>query len=106
MQVISVCSAVSGEGKTSVSSQLAVSIARATGEPVLLIDGDMRAPDVHQIFEIPLSPGLTTVLDGRTSLEESINRSWSDHVHILPAGELDKSPHKLLGNSRPAGLTR
>ena len=97
MQVLSVCSAVSGEGKTSVSSQLAVSIARATGQPVLLIDGDMRAPDIHEIFEIPLSPGLSDVLDRRTSLEESINRSWSEHVHLLPAGILDKSPHKLLG---------
>lgn len=97
MQVISVCSAVSGEGKTSVASQLAVSIARATGQPVLLIDGDMRAPDIHQIFEIPLQPGLSDVLDGKTSLEESINRSWSEHVHLLSAGELEKSPHKLLG---------
>ena len=97
MQVISVCSAVSGEGKTSVSSQLAVSIARATGQPVLLIDADMRAPDIHSIFEVPLSPGLADVLDDRESLEKSINRSWSEHVHLLPAGELDKSPHKLLG---------
>lgn len=97
LQVIAVCSAVSGEGKTSVSSQLAVSIARATGQPVLLVDGDMRAPDVHQIFEIPLSPGLVDVLDGQKSLEDSINRTWSEHVHLLPAGELEKSPHKLLG---------
>jgi capsular exopolysaccharide synthesis family protein len=99
IQVLAVCSAVSGEGKTSVSSQLAVSIARATGQPVLLIDGDMRAPDVHHIFDIPLSPGLADVLDHEVSLEEAINRSWSEHVHLLPAGELAKSPHKLLGNS-------
>ena len=97
VQVIAVCSAVSGEGKTSVSSQLAVSIARATGQPILLIDGDMRAPDIHQIFEVPRSPGLADVLDGKCSVESAINRDWSDHVHILPAGELDKSPHKLLG---------
>jgi len=99
MQILSVCSAVSGEGKTSVSSQLAVSIARSTGQPILLIDGDMRAPDIHQIFEIPLSPGLADVLDGEISLEKAINREWSEHVHLLPAGELMKSPHKLLGNS-------
>ena len=99
MQVISICSAVSGEGKTSVSSQLAVSIARATGQPVLLIDADMRAPDIHQIFEVPLSPGLADVLDQRDSLEKSINRSWSDHVHLLPAGVLDKRPTQTAGNS-------
>ncbi len=98
IQVLSVASAVSGEGKTSVASQLAVSIARATGQPVLLIDGDMRSPDVHQIFDIPLGPGLADVLDGNISLEEAINRSWSEHVHLLSAGELNKSPHKLLGS--------
>ena len=97
VQVLAVASAVSGEGKTSVASQLAVSIARATGQPVLLIDGDMRKPDIHQIFEVPLSPGLADVLDDATRLDEAINRSWSEHVHILPAGELTKSPHKLLG---------
>ena len=99
LQVLAVCSAVSGEGKTSVASQLAVSIARATGQPVLLVDGDMRAPDIHQIFEVPLAPGLCDVLDEEISLEEAINRSWSEHVHLLPAGELKKSPHKLLGTS-------
>ncbi len=99
MQVIAVASAVSGEGKTSVSSQLAVSIARATGQPVLLVDGDMRAPDIHSIFDVPNTPGLVDVLGENASLEEAINRSWSEHVHLLPAGELDKSPHKLLGTA-------
>lgn len=99
LQVIAVCSAVSGEGKTSVSSQLAVSIARATGQPVLLIDGDMRASDIHQIFDIPCSPGLADVLNQDVSLEDAINRTWSEHVHLLPAGELTKSPHKLLGTA-------
>ena len=97
IQTIAVCSATSGEGKTSVSSQLAVSIARATGKPTLLIDGDMRSPDIHRIFQIPLQPGLSEVLDGDTKLEDAINRSWSDHIHLLPAGELKKNPHKLLG---------
>ena len=67
--------------------------------PTLLIDGDMRAPDIHQIFEIPLSAGLADVLDGKVALDDAINRSWSEHVHLLPAGELSKSPHKLLGSS-------
>lgn len=104
IQVIAVASAVSGEGKTSVSSQLAVSIARATGQPVLLIDGDMRAPDIHSIFEIEMTPGLSDVLDGKATPDEAINRQWSEHVHILPAGRLEKSPHKLLGSPAFANL--
>jgi capsular exopolysaccharide synthesis family protein len=97
-QVLAVASAISGEGKTSIASQLAVSIARATGQPVLLIDGDMRAPDIHKIFDLPLGPGLAEVLDRKVSLEDAINRAWSEHLHILPAGELHMNPHKLIGS--------
>lgn len=97
VQVMAVASAVSGEGKTSVSSQLAVSLARATGKPVLLIDGDMRSPDIHNIFQIQRIPGLAEVLGGKCRLEDAINRSWSDAVHLLPAGDLHCSPHKLMG---------
>ena len=98
LEVIAVASAVSGEGKSSVASQLAVSLARASGGPVLLIDGDMRSPDLHRIFEIPVEPGLADVLEQRIELDKAICRSWSEQVHILPAGKLEKSPHKLLGS--------
>jgi capsular exopolysaccharide synthesis family protein len=100
MQVLAVSSAVSGEGKSSVASQLAVSLARASGRTTLLIDGDMRSPDLHHIFQIDLGPGLAEVLSGGCKISECINQSWSEKVHILPAGELMKSPHKLLGGKR------
>jgi capsular exopolysaccharide synthesis family protein len=96
VKVIAVTSAIHGEGKSSISSQLAVSLGRATGGPVLLVDGDLRAPDVHRIFKIHNSVGLATVLEGTTTLDEAINSSWSDQVHLLPAGRLSKSPHKLI----------
>jgi capsular exopolysaccharide synthesis family protein len=96
-KVLAVASAVHGEGKTSVVSQLAVSLARACGEPTLLIDADMRAPDIHRIFQIPCEPGLAKVLDHRCTIQEAIDTSWSELVHLLPAGKLHKSPHKLLG---------
>lgn len=97
LQVIAICSAVAAEGKTSVSSQLAISLARASGQPALLIDGDMRAPDLHGVFEVPNEPGLMHVLSGDVSAQVAINRNWSEHVHILPAGNLTTSPHNLLG---------
>ena len=100
IQVLVVSSAVSGEGKTSVASQLAVSLARASGLPTLLIDGDMRSPDLHRIFQVKGSPGLAEVLADQCELESAINRDWSEHVHILPAGKMTKSPHKLVGCSR------
>jgi len=98
LRVVAVASAANHEGKTSVAAQLAVSFARASGEPTLLIDGDMRSPDVHRVFQIPLEPGLSQVLSGKCGLEEAIVTSWSANVHLLPAGKLAGSPHKLLGN--------
>ncbi len=100
IQVLVISSAVSGEGKTSVASQLAVSLARASGLPTLLIDGDMRSPDLHRIFQIEIRPGLTDVLSNQCELDEAINRQWSDNVHILPAGHLTRNPHKLMGSDR------
>lgn len=98
VRILAVCSSIHGEGKTSVASQLAVSIARSTGELTLLIDADMRSPDIHQIFNVPNEPGLTKLLDGRCAVQDAIVTAWSDQVHLLPAGKLHKSPHKLLGS--------
>jgi len=98
MKVLAVTSASKQEGKTSISSQLAVSIARASGAPTLLIDGDMRSPDIHNVFEIPLEPGFAQVLGRECTLEDAIVTGWNEHLHILPAGRLLASPHKLLGN--------
>lgn len=97
LRVLAVTSAISREGKTSLAAQLAASIARATGQPTLLIDGDMRSPDMHEIFGLELSPGLAEVLQGECQLEEAIETSFSDKLHILTAGRLRTSPHRLLG---------
>jgi capsular exopolysaccharide synthesis family protein len=98
MRVLAVTSAVNHEGKTSVAVQLAISLARSTREPLLLIDGDMRSPDVHRVFQAPLEPGLAMVLAGACTLEEAIVTNASADIHLLPAGRLRVSPHQLLGN--------
>jgi capsular exopolysaccharide synthesis family protein len=97
MRVFSVTSAVSGEGKTSLASQLAVSIARSTGKKVLVIDGDMRSPDVHSIFQSRLEPGLADVLSGACRLDDAIQTGLPGGVHVLAAGRLAANPHKLVG---------
>lgn len=100
VRVISVTSATSKEGKTSLSTQLAVSIAIASGKPTLLIDGDMRAPDIHEIFDGPLGPGLAEVLEGKATSEEAIATHYGEFLHIMPAGKLRASPHALVGSGR------
>jgi len=98
MRVLAISSATSREGKTSLASQLAISIARATNEPTLLLDGDMRSPDVHWIFGVQQGPGLVELLRNECSLDEAIEVGFSEKLHILPAGTLSTSPHCLCGS--------
>lgn len=103
-RVLAVTSAISREGKTSLAAQLAVSVASATNRPTLLIDGDMRSPDLHRIFDIDLSPGLCEVLKGECNVEEALETGFSETLHLLTAGNLNVSPHRLLGGNKFADL--
>lgn len=98
VKILAVTSAVSREGKTSLAAQLVVSLAGATGKRTLLIDCDMRSPDIHRIFDIERGPGLAEVLGGTCAVEDAIHTEFSDSIHLLPAGTLTTSPHRLLGN--------
>jgi len=104
MRVLAVTSGVKGEGKTSVATQLAVSLSRASGKRTLLVDGDMRSPDVHRLLGLSVSPGLAEVLQGEHSTKDAINTQWHDLVDVLPGGKLASSPHKLLGNGEWTAL--
>ena len=97
MQVLAITSASTAEGKTSIASQLSLSIARFTQAPTLLIDADMRRPDVHSIFDIPLEPGLAEVLAGSCPFDDALVTAWTSQLDILPAGKLRSNPHDLVG---------
>jgi capsular exopolysaccharide synthesis family protein len=99
-KVFTITSALSGEGKTSVSCQLVVSLARSTSSRVLLIDGDLRAPDVHHVFGRPMTAGLVGYLNGVSDWRELVDRDWNDSIHILTSGYLKGSPHRILSNGR------
>lgn len=100
VRVIAVTSAVSREGKTSLGVQLAISVARASSERTLLIDGDMRSPDLHRSFDVDRSPGLADLLEGKCSVAEAVRSTESPNIDVLPAGNLTTSPHRVMGNGR------
>jgi len=103
-RVLAVTSSISREGKTSLAAQLAVSIASSTGKPTLLIDGDMRSPDIHRIFDVDCGPGLADVLSGKCPVEEAIETEFSSRLHLLTAGRLSASPHQLVGGGEFAAM--
>jgi polysaccharide biosynthesis transport protein len=62
------------------------------------VDGDMRAPKIHRVFDLENQLGLADVLAGRCTLDEAIVTDCDDLLHVLPAGRLQGSPHKLVAN--------
>jgi capsular exopolysaccharide synthesis family protein len=98
--IVVITSAGPGEGKSVVSSNLAVSLAQA-GQRVLLIDADMRRPRVHEIFDLPQEPGLSNLLVGDCKPSEAV-RKWKtvQGLCVLSAGMIPPNPAELLGSKR------
>ena len=87
-RVVLVTSAIPGEGKSSLASQLAASLARAWRK-VLLIDGDLRNPSAHRLFELPREPGLSEVLRGEATAADAIRSTAISRLWMMPAGHGD-----------------
>ncbi|MFO0881175.1 MAG: polysaccharide biosynthesis tyrosine autokinase [Gemmataceae bacterium] len=96
-RVVMVTSAMAGEGKTTLASALATSLARA-GRKTLLLDGDLRRPTVHELFETAQQPGFSEVLLGEIEVAEAAVESPQDNLWVMPAGQWDREV--LLALSR------
>ncbi|MET3808587.1 capsular exopolysaccharide synthesis family protein [Nakamurella sp. UYEF19] len=95
--VIAISSGSEGEGKTSVTANLAAAFATA-GERVLVIDGDLRRPRLGALFDVDHRAGLTDVLLGSVAVEEAVVRGPVDGMWVLGSGERAPNPAELLGS--------
>jgi capsular exopolysaccharide synthesis family protein len=87
-QIVLVTSAATMEGRTTVASQLAASLARA-GRRTLLIDGDLRRPALHALFDVPLEDGLCEVLRAEVDVADVIRPTHAEGLWVLTAGYCD-----------------
>ena len=99
MRSIVVTSTGPSEGKTVVSSNLAMALAQA-GQRVLLIDADMRRPQLHDRFGQKAEPGLSNLIVGHTKASEAVRKTSASGLWILPAGKVPPNPAELLGSQR------
>lgn len=103
LQVLLVTSALSGEGKTTLSSQLASSLARS-GRRTLLVDCDLRDPACHDLFNRSGIPGVSEVLRGEIPVEDAIQTTEQAQLFLLPAGLVNAKTLQALSQDVPRTL--
>lgn len=101
--IVTVTSYDSGDGKTVTAANLALATAQ-TGLRTLLIDGDIRKGDAHQIFQLPNVMGLSDILasheDLETQLSQALLDSGYENLTVLPSGRSTADPAALVSGPR------
>jgi succinoglycan biosynthesis transport protein ExoP len=104
LSVLVATSALAGEGKTTVVSNLGIALSEICGR-VLLIDGDMRRPRLHKVFGVANTWGLSDVLAEQNATEELpldalVSKTRVPRLYLLPSGPCTDSIFSLLYSAR------
>jgi len=98
-KVFACTSSKMGDGKSTVTANLAVSIAQS-GRRVLLIDGDLRRPRQHELFGLKNTQGLSSVIVGEIEPADAIQSTPLAHLSIMPSGPMPANPAELLSSPK------
>ena len=96
-------SAVSGEGKSTTVSLLAIALASA-GSSVVVVDADLRRPSIAKNFGVDNAAGLSTILSGRITWRQAIQTTSLGGPNVIASGPCPPNPSELLGSNRMSAL--
>ncbi|BBY80082.1 polysaccharide biosynthesis tyrosine autokinase [Mycolicibacterium pulveris] len=96
-RVIVVTSSMPSEGKSTTAINIALALAEAENE-VVLVEGDLRRPRIHKYLDLVGTVGFSSVLAGQTDLEESLQKTRFPRLTALASGVLPPNPSELLGS--------
>jgi polysaccharide biosynthesis transport protein len=102
-RTVMVTSAVPGEGKSTCAASLA-RMAAICGERVLLIDGDLANPSLHEVMQVSSGTGLTSLLKGEAELSQVVYSDAATPMHYILAGAPLDTPNDLLGSRQMENL--
>ncbi|MBF7016771.1 polysaccharide biosynthesis tyrosine autokinase [Staphylococcus durrellii] len=86
-------------GKTTISSNIGITYAQA-GYKTLIIDGDMRKPSQHYVFNLSNTAGLSNLIIKKATYEEAIKTTEIEKLHVLTSGVVPPNPSELIGSKR------
>jgi exopolysaccharide/PEP-CTERM locus tyrosine autokinase len=103
-RTIMVTSALPREGKSFVSANLGIALAQGMDQHALLVDCDLRAPALAQLFGLSSDQGLAEYLQDGVDLSSLLRKTSMEKLSILPSGSPPVNPAELLGSSRMLDL--
>ena len=90
------------DGKTSLATNLAIALSQLGAGEVLLIDGDMRRPNLHELLEVPQAPGALDLPHRPGRAARRVEAHEDPNLYVIPAGRIPLDPAELLGSARLA----
>ena len=97
VKTLLIVSALPKEGKSTTTANIAITMAKA-GLKTLLIDGDLRRPIQHRLFNCDRKPGLVEYLKNEIDLNTAVRKTFVDNLFLLPTGSLPPNPSEVLGS--------
>ncbi|MBN1894419.1 polysaccharide biosynthesis tyrosine autokinase [bacterium] len=103
VHTLTVSSPAPSEGKSVTSANLAIAFA-LLGDPVILVDADMRKPKQHRLFKTPSSPGLSDMLIEDLPLKKVLRSTEIPNLKLIPSGRIPPNPAEILASQKMLDL--
>jgi capsular exopolysaccharide synthesis family protein len=103
IKTILITSPSQGNGKTTIASNLALSIAQGEQE-VVLVDADLRRPAVHHAMKMTKEPGLTDVIKNKAEIQSVIRQPKNHNINVITSGAVPPNVTEVLGSKRISSI--
>jgi non-specific protein-tyrosine kinase len=103
LRTLLITSAEPKEGKSTVAANLALAVAQS-GRNVIVVDGDLRLPTLHRVFDLSNKIGLSSILKREAALDEAVQDTRIPGVQVLTSGPLPPNPAELIDSPRMTEL--
>jgi len=103
IKTILITSPNQGNGKTTIASNLAISISQGEQE-VVLVDADLRRPAVHTALKMTKEPGLADVIRNKAEIQSVVRQPKNQAIHVITAGNVPPNVTEVIGSKRIASI--